>query len=68
MFVIVGLGNPDRKYEKTRHNIGFDVIDALAEKYHISVTVNTFVFQKIPHQCTTRTQIRTHLTKFRHNL
>ena len=38
MFVIVGLGNPDRKYEKTRHNIGFDVIDALAEKYHISVT------------------------------
>lgn len=38
MFVIVGLGNPDKKYEKTRHNIGFDVIDALAEKYHISVT------------------------------
>ena len=38
MFVIVGLGNPDRKYEKTRHNIGFDVIDALAERYHISVT------------------------------
>lgn len=38
MFVIVGLGNPDKKYEKTRHNIGFDVIDALAEKYHISMT------------------------------
>ena len=38
MFVIVGLGNPDQKYEKTRHNIGFDVIDALAEKYHICVT------------------------------
>lgn len=37
MFVIVGLGNPDRKYEKTRHNIGFDVIDALADKYNINV-------------------------------
>lgn len=37
MFVIVGLGNPDRKYEKTRHNIGFDVIDALADKYNINI-------------------------------
>ena len=27
MYVIVGLGNPDKKYEHTRHNIGFDVID-----------------------------------------
>ena len=33
MYVIVGLGNPDKKYEHTRHNIGFDVIDALADKY-----------------------------------
>ena len=38
MYVIVGLGNPDKKYEHTRHNIGFDVIDALADKYNISVT------------------------------
>lgn len=37
MFVIAGLGNPDRKYEKTRHNVGFDVIDALADKYNINV-------------------------------
>ena len=37
MFLIVGLGNPDRKYEKTRHNIGFDTIDALAEQYHITM-------------------------------
>jgi len=37
MYVIVGLGNPKREYENTRHNIGFDVIDALAERYHISV-------------------------------
>lgn len=38
MYLIVGLGNPARQYEKTRHNIGFDVIEALADKYNISVT------------------------------
>lgn len=37
MVIIVGLGNPKREYENTRHNIGFMAIDALAEKYHISV-------------------------------
>ncbi len=37
MFVIAGLGNPSSKYEKTRHNVGFDVIDMLAEKYNISI-------------------------------
>jgi PTH1 family peptidyl-tRNA hydrolase len=37
MYIIAGLGNPDKKYEKTRHNVGFDVIDVLAEKYHIEV-------------------------------
>ncbi|MCM1106054.1 MAG: aminoacyl-tRNA hydrolase [Blautia sp.] len=37
MFLIAGLGNPERKYEGTRHNIGFDVIDALAMQYHIAV-------------------------------
>jgi PTH1 family peptidyl-tRNA hydrolase len=37
MFLIVGLGNPDKRYEHTRHNIGFDVIDALADKYNISI-------------------------------
>lgn len=38
MYVIAGLGNPGTKYENTRHNIGFMVIDALAEKNRISVT------------------------------
>ena len=38
MFVIVGLGNPGKKYETTRHNAGFLAIDALAEKYGINVT------------------------------
>ena len=37
MYVIVGLGNPDKKYEHTRHNIGFDVVDALAAKYNIDI-------------------------------
>lgn len=37
MFVIAGLGNPKKEYDNTRHNIGFAFIDALAEKYSISV-------------------------------
>lgn len=37
MFIIAGLGNPTGKYEKTRHNVGFDVIDLLAEKYNIRI-------------------------------
>lgn len=35
MIIIAGLGNPGREYASTRHNVGFDVIDVLAEKYNI---------------------------------
>lgn len=39
MYAIIGLGNPEKKYDKTRHNIGFDVIDELASQ--MGVQVNT---------------------------
>lgn len=37
MFIIVGLGNPSKEYEGTRHNAGFEVIDRIADKYNIFV-------------------------------
>ena len=37
MFIIAGLGNPTKEYEGTRHNVGFQVIDKIAEKYNIAV-------------------------------
>jgi PTH1 family peptidyl-tRNA hydrolase len=36
-YCIVGLGNPGREYAETKHNVGFCVIDKLAEKYEIKV-------------------------------
>jgi len=38
MKLIVGLGNPGVEYERTRHNIGFRVIDAFASKFRISIS------------------------------
>ena len=35
MFIIVGLGNPGKKYENTRHNVGFDAIDCMVKEYRI---------------------------------
>ena len=45
MYVIAGLGNPSGRYEKTRHNIGFDTIDRIAEEYHI--TMNEIRYQSV---------------------
>ncbi len=35
MYIIAGLGNPTSQYERTRHNVGFDTIDEIANEYHI---------------------------------
>lgn len=37
MFLIVGLGNPGKEYENTRHNIGFDAVDRISHKYNIDI-------------------------------
>ena len=42
MYIIAGLGNPGRDYAGTRHNVGFEVIDAIAAKYGISVKKTRF--------------------------
>jgi len=40
--IIFGLGNPGVRYRKTRHNIGFQIVDRLAEKYHIRLSSKRF--------------------------
>ena len=42
MFIIVGLGNPTAQYVGTRHNVGFEVIDVLADKYSIEAEGKKF--------------------------
>lgn len=42
MYIIVGLGNPGRQYAHTRHNVGFDTLDVLADKYRIDVESKKF--------------------------
>ena len=42
MYIIVGLGNPGKKYEGTRHNMGFDVIDRLIYKNNIPCSGSKF--------------------------
>lgn len=41
-YLIVGLGNPGDKYEKTRHNVGFRIIDKIADKYNAKTFKNKF--------------------------
>ena len=42
MYLIVGLGNPEEEYAKTRHNMGFEVINKIAKQHDISLTKTKF--------------------------
>lgn len=42
MYLIVGLGNPENDYSRTRHNMGFEVINKLAKEYEIDLSRNKF--------------------------
>lgn len=42
MKLIVGLGNPGREYENTRHNIGFQTIDLFSKKYNVEINKSKF--------------------------
>lgn len=37
MYLIAGLGNPDKKYDCTRHNIGFDAVDMISKQYNAPI-------------------------------
>lgn len=38
MYIIAGLGNPTKEYDKTRHNVGFSSVDVLADRYSIDIS------------------------------
>ena len=42
MYLIVGLGNPEEEYSKTRHNMGFNVVNKIAKEYNIELNKNKF--------------------------
>jgi PTH1 family peptidyl-tRNA hydrolase len=42
MYLIIGLGNPEQEYSKTRHNMGFNTINKIAQKYNIDINKNKF--------------------------
>ena len=42
MKLVVGLGNPGKKYKDTRHNIGFQLLDYIADNYNIKFLRNKF--------------------------
>ena len=42
MYLIVGLGNPEAEYSRTRHNMGVDVVNELADKYKIAISREKF--------------------------
>ena len=42
MYLIIGLGNPEEEYSKTRHNMGFNAINKIAEQYGLKINKNKF--------------------------
>ena len=42
MFLVLGLGNPGREYQNTRHNIGFMTLDILADRYNVDICRHNF--------------------------
>ncbi len=42
MILVIGLGNPGQEYSHSRHNVGFDIVDILASRNHMSLTKNRF--------------------------
>ena len=42
MYLIIGLGNPDIEYDKTRHNMGFNTINKIAQQHNIEVNRSKF--------------------------
>ena len=42
MYLIIGLGNPEEEYDRTRHNMGFNTINKIAEKYDIEIKKSKF--------------------------
>ena len=42
MYLIVGLGNPEPEYSKTRHNMGFDVLNEISKEYEIEISKKGF--------------------------
>lgn len=42
MYLIVGLGNPEEDYSKTRHNMGFDTVNKLAKQFNIDIKEKKF--------------------------
>ena len=49
-YIVVGLGNPDRKYENTRHNAGFITVDTLADK--MDIRLDRIKYKSLCNTCT----------------